>query len=82
MKKKPNLLLFSLFWSLVLALGMTLIGFLHQAPVDLRDIEAGGVAWLRVVYLFLGWFGFSMIVMLIGSLLYVGGTWWRSRGRR
>ncbi|MEA3640474.1 MAG: hypothetical protein VBE63_11075 [Lamprobacter sp.] len=79
MKKKLNLLLFSAFWSLVLALVMTLIGFLHQAPVDLTEASAGGVAWLRVVYLFFGWFGFSMVVMLVGSLLYVVSS--RLRGR-
>lgn len=78
MKKKLNLLLFSVFWSLVLALVMTLIGFLHQEPVDLTEGAAGGVVWLRVLYLFLGWFGFSMVVMLVGALLYILGT--RRRG--
>lgn len=81
MKKKPNLILFAAFWSLVLALGMTLIGFLHQAPVDLREAAAGGVAWSRVVFLFLGWFGFSMIVMLIGALFYIGSLHLRGRGK-
>jgi len=78
MKKKLNLLLFSAFWSLILALVMTLIGFLHQETVDLTEAAAGGIVWSRVLYLFLGWFGFSMVVMLIGSLVYILGT--RRRG--
>ncbi len=82
MKKKLNLLLLSVFWSLVLALAMTLIGFLHQAPVDLTEASAGGVVWLRVLYLFVGWFGFSMVVMLVGALLYVGSTRLRGRSER
>jgi hypothetical protein len=82
MKKKLNLLLFSAFWSLVLAFVMTLIGFLHQEPVDLTAASAGGVAWLRVVYLFLGWFGFSMVVMLIGSLVYVASARLRGGAKR
>jgi hypothetical protein len=71
MKKKLNLVLFSAFWSFVLALVMTLIGFLHQEQVDLTEVTAGGIVWSRVLYLFLGWFGFSMVVMLIGSLIYI-----------
>ncbi|WP_201219958.1 hypothetical protein [Halochromatium roseum] len=78
MKKKLNLLLFSGFWSCVLALVMTLIGFLHQEQVDLTEAATGGIVWSRVLYLFLGWFGFSMVVMLIGSLIYILMT----RGRR
>lgn len=78
MKKKLNLLLFSVFWSLVLALVMTLIGFLHQETVDLTETAAGAVVWSRVLYLFLGWFGFSMVVMLVGALLYIVAT--RRRG--
>jgi len=74
MKKKPNLILLSLFWSMLLALGMTLIGFLHQAPGDLTDTAQGGVAWSRVLFLFFGWFVFSEIVMLIGGLLYIGSS--------
>lgn len=82
MKKKLNLLLLSVFWSLVLAVAMTLIGFLHQAPVDLTDTAADGVVWSRVLYLFVGWFGFSMVVMLAGALLYVGSTRLRGRNKR
>lgn len=80
MKKKLNLVLFAAFWSLVLALAMTLLGFLHQGLVDLS--EGGGVVWSRVAFLFLGWFGFSMIVMLIGALFYVGSLRWRGRDKR
>ncbi|MFP4075311.1 MAG: hypothetical protein ACLFTD_02335 [Halochromatium sp.] len=80
MKKKLNLVLFAAFWSLVLALAMTLLGFLHQGLVDLS--EGGGVVWSRVAFLFLGWFGFSMIVMLIAALFYVGSLRWRGRDKR
>lgn len=82
MKKKPNLILLALFWSLVLALLMTLVGFLHQEPVDLTSTAAGGIAWGRVVYLFLGWFAFSAVVMSIGALLYLGSARLRNRGGR
>jgi len=82
MTKKPNLILLALFWSFVLALVMTLVGFLHQEPVDLTDATAGGIAWARVIYLFLGWFVFSAIVMSIGALLYLGSGRLRNRGRR
>ncbi|WP_462321894.1 hypothetical protein [Halochromatium sp.] len=81
MKKKLNLLLLSVFWSLVLALIMTSIGFLHQETIDLTDGAGGGVVWSRVLYLFVGWFGFSMVVMLVGALLYVGSTRLRGRGK-
>lgn len=82
MQKKLNLVLLSLFWSLVLAAVMTLIGFLHQEPVDLTEAAAGGVVWSRVLYLFLGWFGFSMVVMLSGALLYILSAKWRGGGKR
>ena len=74
MKKKLNLLILSLFWSAVLALAMTLIGFLHHEPADLTDATQGGVVWGRVLFLFLGWFVFSEVVMLVGGLLYIGTT--------
>jgi hypothetical protein len=82
MNKKPNLILMALFWSFVLALVMTLIGFLHQEPVDLTDAAAGGIVWARVLYLFLGWFLFSAIVMSVGALLYLGSARMRKRGGR
>lgn len=70
-KKKPNLILLSLFWSLLLAFVMTLIGFLHQTPTDLTDAAGGGVSWSRVLFLFFGWFVFAEIVMLVGGLIYI-----------
>jgi nucleoside recognition membrane protein YjiH len=80
MKKRPNLILLSLFWSLLLAFGMTLIGFLHHAPAELTDPEAGGILWSRVLWLFFGWFVFAEIVLLLGGLLYIGRNWLRGRG--
>ena len=71
-KKLPNLILLSLFWSLVLALAMTLIGFMpHDDRLGLTQ-AAGGIAWGRVTYFFLGWFAFTELVLLIGGLLYIG----------
>ena len=81
MKKRPNLIILSLFWAALLALAMTLIGFLPHTPNDLND-PAGGVIWSRVLYLFFGWFVFAEIVMLIGGLLYIGSTRLRRGPRR
>ena len=78
MKKKPNLIILSLFWSAVLAFAMTSIGFLHNEPTDLTDAAQGGVVWGRVLFLFFGWFILSEVIMLIGGLLYIG----RARLRR
>lgn len=81
MKKTPNLILLSLFWSLLLAFVMTLIGFMHHDMlVDLND-AAGGVDWSRVFYLFFGWFAFSELVMLVGGLLYAVSMRFKQRGR-
>jgi hypothetical protein len=82
MKKKPNLIILSLFWSVVLALAMTLIGFLHDEPTDLTDAAQGGVVWGRVLFLFFGWFVLSEVVMLIGGLLYIGSARLRRGSRR
>jgi hypothetical protein len=79
MKKTPNLVLLSLFWSLILALAMTLIGFMpHDALVDLAD-EGGADAWSRVFWLFFGWFVFSELVMLVGGLFYLGRARFKRR---
>ena len=71
-----------MFWSAVLALAMTLIGFLHDEPTDLTDAAQGGIVWGRVMLLFFGWFVLSELVMLIGGLLYIGSTRLRRGPRR
>ena len=72
MKQKPSLLMLSFSWSLIIALLMTAISFLHNFEGELNDAATGRVQWSDVGFLFLAWFVAAEIVMLIGGGLYFG----------
>jgi hypothetical protein len=72
MKQKPSLLMLSFSWSLIIALLMTAISFLHNFQGELNDATTGRVQWADVGFLFLAWFVAAEAVMLIGGVLYFG----------
>lgn len=72
MKQPPSLLMLSFSWSLIIALLMTAISFLHNFQGELTDSATGGIRWSDVGFLFLVWFVGAETVMLIGGGLYFG----------
>ncbi|MGB5834569.1 MAG: hypothetical protein WBG92_21635 [Thiohalocapsa sp.] len=72
MKQKPSLLMLSFSWSLIIALLMTAISFMHNFQGELTDSASGRIAWSDVGFLFLAWFVAAEVVMLISGGLYFG----------
>jgi multisubunit Na+/H+ antiporter MnhB subunit len=72
MKQKPSLLMLSFSWSLIIALLMTAISFMHNFQGELSNPATGGIQWSNVGFLFLVWFVAAETVMLIGGGLYFG----------
>ena len=72
MKQKPSLLMLSFSWSLIIALLMTAISFLHNFQGELNDAATGRVQWADVGFLFLAWFVAAEAVLLVGGVLYFG----------
>lgn len=68
-ERKPKIVLLALFWSLVLAAVMTLLGVVTEGA-GISDPETGALSWARIGLVFGGWFLFSAGVMLIAGLAY------------
>jgi hypothetical protein len=66
---KPKIVFLALFWSLVLAAVMTLLGLVTEGA-GVSDPETGALSWARVGLVFGGWFLFSAAVMLLAGLAY------------
>jgi len=62
----------SFSWSLIIALLMTAISFMHNFQGELNDATTGAIQWSDVGFLFLVWFVAAETVMLIGGGLYLG----------
>jgi len=62
----------SFSWSLIIALLMTAISFLHNFQGELNDAATGLVQWSDVAFLFLAWFVAAETVLLVGGALYFG----------
>ncbi len=69
--KTPSLLAISVAWSLVIALIMTGIAFLHQTPGEVASV-AGGLGWKQAGFLFLTWFIAAEVTLVLGGALYLG----------
>jgi disulfide bond formation protein DsbB len=69
--RKPSLLRISFAWSLLIALVMTAITFLHSFTGELTRAGTGGIEWRAVGWLFLGWLVGAELVLLIGGSLYL-----------
>jgi CBS-domain-containing membrane protein len=78
--KLPSLLAISVAWSLMIALIMTGITFLHQTPGEVAA-AGGGMSLGRTGVLFLVWFVAAEVTLILGGALYVGVAMLRrSRG--
>ncbi len=71
--KAPSLLAISIAWSLVIAVIMTGVTFLHQTPGEVAA-AGGGLGWGQVGLLFLVWFLAAEATLLVGGALYLGAT--------
>jgi hypothetical protein len=69
--KAPSLLAISVAWSLVIALIMTGISFLHQTPGEVAEVS-GGLGWQQVGFLFITWFIAAEVTLVVGGALYLG----------
>ncbi len=78
--KAPSLLAISVAWSLVIALIMTGITFLHQTPGEVASMD-GGLGWKQVGFLFLAWFIAAEVTLIVGGALYLGVALLRSRAK-
>jgi hypothetical protein len=74
MQRKPSLLMLSFSWSLLIALLMTVISFLHNFQGELSDVTTGRIQWSHVGFLFLVWLVAAEAVLLIGGALYLGAS--------
>ena len=79
--KAPSLLAISVAWSLVIALIMTGITFLHQTPGEVASVGAG-LGWKQIGFLFLLWFVAAEVTLVVGGALYLGVAWLLRKGRR
>lgn len=77
--KLPSLLAISVVWSLLIALIMTGITFLHQTPGEVAASQ-GDLSWGQTGFLFLIWFIAAELTLLIGGALYIGIAMLRRRG--
>jgi uncharacterized membrane protein len=72
MKQKPSLLMLSFSWSLIIALLMTAISFLHTCSGESTSPGTGATRWADVVFLFFAWFVAAEVILLVGGGLYLG----------
>jgi hypothetical protein len=78
--KLPSLLAISIAWSLMIALIMTGVTFLHQTPGEVAT--AGGRLGLgQIGILFLVWFLAAEVTLVVGGALYFGVAVLLRRGR-
>jgi hypothetical protein len=69
--KIPSLLAISIAWSLMIAVIMTAVSFLHQTPGEVA--AAGGSLGLGQIFiLFLVWFLAAEVTLVAGGALYLG----------
>lgn len=69
MKSRPSLLGYAVAWSLLIAILMTLLSFLHNTPGEIASV-GGGLGATDIGMFFLVWFLGSLLVFLTGGGLY------------
>ena len=69
MKSRPSLLGYAVAWSLLIAVLMTVLSFLHNTPGEIAAV-GGGLSLSDIGMFFLVWFLGSLIVFLVGGGLY------------
>jgi hypothetical protein len=80
-RKIPSLLAISIAWSLMIAIIMTAITFLHQTPGEVAA-AGGDLGWGQVGILFLVWFLAAELTLVVGGALYLGIALLLRRARR
>lgn len=78
--KLPSLLAISIAWSLMIAVIMTAITFLHQTPGEVAT-AGNGLGLGQIGILFLVWFLAAELTLVVGGALYLGVALLLRRGR-